>query len=91
MFLFQQRSNHKLCGKREVPDFILLITQRPTKYPTLIEAVIKNTKGKTLSWQETTFFSFIITINICEHSLTPLAFWLQIKQLFLESKSFIQK
>ncbi|KAL4227936.1 Rho guanine nucleotide exchange factor 28 [Mactra antiquata] len=42
----KQRSTHHLCRRREIPDFILLITQRPTKYPTLIEAVIKSTKDK---------------------------------------------
>ncbi|KAK3599339.1 hypothetical protein CHS0354_009832 [Potamilus streckersoni] len=41
-----KRSNHPICEKREIPDFILLITQRPTKYPTLIESILKSTKDK---------------------------------------------
>ncbi|KAL3866273.1 hypothetical protein ACJMK2_043581 [Sinanodonta woodiana] len=44
--LVKRRSNHPICEKREIPDFILLITQRPTKYPTLIESILKSTKDK---------------------------------------------
>ncbi|CAE1295643.1 unnamed protein product, partial [Acanthosepion pharaonis] len=39
-------ANNSICQKREIPDFLLLVTQRLTKYPTLIEAIIKNTKDK---------------------------------------------
>ncbi|KAL5005519.1 hypothetical protein ScPMuIL_018975, partial [Solemya velum] len=39
-------NNYSLCKKREIPDFILLVTTRPTKYPTLIEAILKSTKDK---------------------------------------------
>jgi len=43
---FQSCMENRFSKKREFPDYVLTITQRPTKYPTLIEAVIKNTKGK---------------------------------------------
>ncbi|KAJ8299846.1 hypothetical protein KUTeg_022593 [Tegillarca granosa] len=39
-------NNHTLCKKREIPDFMLLVTQRLSKYPTLIEAILKSTKDK---------------------------------------------
>ncbi|XP_052793187.1 rho guanine nucleotide exchange factor 28-like isoform X4 [Mya arenaria] len=39
-------SDNPYTKKREFPDYILLITQRPTKYPVLVEAIIKNTKDK---------------------------------------------
>ncbi|XP_060070706.1 A-kinase anchor protein 13-like [Ylistrum balloti] len=39
-------NNHTLCNKREIPDFLLAVTQRPSKYLTLIEAILKSTKDK---------------------------------------------
>ena len=45
----QSCMENRFSKKREFPDYVLTITQRPTKYPTLIEAVIKNTKGKSMA------------------------------------------
>ncbi|KAK3098961.1 hypothetical protein FSP39_024733 [Pinctada imbricata] len=39
-------NNYSLCQKREIPDFLLLVTQRPSKYLTLIEAILKRTQDK---------------------------------------------
>lgn len=38
-------SNQTVCEKRELPDFILGVTVRLSKYPILIEAILKGTKG----------------------------------------------
>nr|KAG5709907.1 hypothetical protein BaRGS_029949 [Batillaria attramentaria] len=39
-------SNLAVCEKRELPDFILGVTVRLSKYPILIEAILKSTKDK---------------------------------------------
>ena len=35
-----------VCEKRDISDFILGVTVRLSKYPILIEAILKSTKGK---------------------------------------------
>uniref|UniRef100_A0A3B4WNI0 Rho guanine nucleotide exchange factor (GEF) 28a n=1 Tax=Seriola lalandi dorsalis TaxID=1841481 RepID=A0A3B4WNI0_SERLL len=39
------RSNNSLVRRREVPEFILLVTQRITKYPVLLERILQYTQG----------------------------------------------
>lgn len=41
----QQQSNNSLVRRREVPEFILLVTQRITKYPVLLERILQYTQG----------------------------------------------
>lgn len=41
----QQQSNNTLVKRREVPECILLVTQRITKYPLLLERIIQYTEG----------------------------------------------
>lgn len=41
----QQQSNNSLVRRRGVPEFILLITQRITKYPVLLERMLQYTQG----------------------------------------------
>ena len=45
----QKTSNLGVCEKRELPDFILGVTVRLSKYPILIEAILKSTKGQSIS------------------------------------------
>ncbi|KAL3975555.1 otoferlin [Sarotherodon galilaeus] len=40
----RQQSNNSLVRRREVPEFILLVTQRITKYPVLLERILLYTK-----------------------------------------------
>ncbi|XP_026198874.1 rho guanine nucleotide exchange factor 28-like isoform X3 [Anabas testudineus] len=40
----RQQSNNFLVRRREVPEFILLVTQRITKYPVLLERILKYTQ-----------------------------------------------
>ncbi|XP_056152814.1 rho guanine nucleotide exchange factor 28 isoform X2 [Lampris incognitus] len=40
----KQQSNNSLVRRREVPEFILLVTQRITKYPVLLERIIQYTQ-----------------------------------------------
>ncbi|CAL1614900.1 unnamed protein product [Knipowitschia caucasica] len=40
----KQQSNNILVKRREVPEFILLVTQRITKYPVLLERILLYTK-----------------------------------------------
>ncbi|XP_029018307.1 rho guanine nucleotide exchange factor 28-like isoform X3 [Betta splendens] len=40
----RQQSNNSLVRRREVPEFILLVTQRITKYPVLLERILKYTQ-----------------------------------------------
>lgn len=40
----KQQSNNILVKRREVPEFILLVTQRITKYPVLLERILRYTK-----------------------------------------------
>ncbi|XP_031583881.1 rho guanine nucleotide exchange factor 28-like isoform X6 [Oreochromis aureus] len=40
----RQQSNNSLVRRREVPEFILLVTQRITKYPVLLERILQYTK-----------------------------------------------
>lgn len=44
---FQQQSNNSLVRRRGVPEFILLVTQRITKYPVLLERILQYTQGVT--------------------------------------------
>ncbi|XP_029578093.1 rho guanine nucleotide exchange factor 28 [Salmo trutta] len=39
----KQQSNNSLVRRREVPEFILLVTQRITKYPVLLERILHYT------------------------------------------------
>ncbi|XP_062418271.1 rho guanine nucleotide exchange factor 28-like isoform X2 [Pungitius pungitius] len=40
----KQQSNNTLVRRREVPEFILLVTQRITKYPVLLERILHYTR-----------------------------------------------
>ncbi|XP_029915546.1 rho guanine nucleotide exchange factor 28-like [Myripristis murdjan] len=40
----KQQSNKSLVRRREVPEFILLVTQRITKYPVLLERILQYTQ-----------------------------------------------
>ncbi|XP_040899034.1 rho guanine nucleotide exchange factor 28-like isoform X1 [Toxotes jaculatrix] len=40
----KQQSNNSLVRRREVPEFILLVTQRITKYPVLLERILLYTQ-----------------------------------------------
>ncbi|XP_038133207.1 rho guanine nucleotide exchange factor 28-like isoform X1 [Cyprinodon tularosa] len=40
----RQQSNNSLVRRREVPEFILLVTQRITKYPVLVEKILQYTQ-----------------------------------------------
>ncbi|XP_031161548.1 rho guanine nucleotide exchange factor 28-like isoform X4 [Sander lucioperca] len=40
----KQQSNNTLVRRREVPEFILLVTQRITKYPVLLERILHYTQ-----------------------------------------------
>ncbi|XP_040010974.1 rho guanine nucleotide exchange factor 28-like isoform X3 [Xiphias gladius] len=40
----RQQSNNSLVRRREVPEFILLVTQRITKYPVLLERILQYTQ-----------------------------------------------
>nr|XP_020449363.1 rho guanine nucleotide exchange factor 28-like isoform X2 [Monopterus albus] len=40
----KQQSNNSLVRRREVPEFILLVTQHITKYPLLLERILKYTR-----------------------------------------------
>ncbi|KAE8291907.1 Rho guanine nucleotide exchange factor 28 [Larimichthys crocea] len=40
----KQQSNNSLVRRREVPEFILLVTQRITKYPVLLERILQYTQ-----------------------------------------------
>ena len=46
---FEQKCNaNKYCRRLSIPECITLVTQRLTKYPMLIEAIVKTTKGMLL-------------------------------------------
>lgn len=45
-FFFQRCNMNILCQRREIPGFLLHISLRITKYPILIESILKTTKGK---------------------------------------------
>ncbi|MCI4391092.1 hypothetical protein PGIGA_G00130340 [Pangasianodon gigas] len=44
LFLRQQSSN-SVIKRREIPEFLLLVTQRITKYPVLLERLLQHTDG----------------------------------------------
>ncbi|XP_060722630.1 rho guanine nucleotide exchange factor 28-like isoform X1 [Tachysurus vachellii] len=44
LFLRQQSSN-SVIKRREIPEFLLLVTQRITKYPILLERLLQHTNG----------------------------------------------
>ncbi|CAL8281854.1 unnamed protein product [Gadus morhua 'NCC'] len=43
----KQQSNNSLVRRREIPECILLVTQRITKYPVLLERILKYTQEAT--------------------------------------------
>lgn len=47
LYLWFQKCNNDslLLQKREIPDFVLLVTQRPSKYLGLLDTLIKRTTG----------------------------------------------
>lgn len=48
LYLWFQKCNNDslLLQKREIPDFVLLVTQRPSKYLGLLDTLIKRTTGE---------------------------------------------
>ncbi|KAK7934414.1 hypothetical protein WMY93_005310 [Mugilogobius chulae] len=48
----KQQSNNILVKRREVPEFILLVTQRITKYPVLLERILQYTKKGSQEYQD---------------------------------------
>ncbi|KAJ0068079.1 hypothetical protein NL108_015557 [Boleophthalmus pectinirostris] len=48
----KQQSNNILVKRREVPEFILLVTQRITKYPVLLERILQYTKQGSQEYQD---------------------------------------
>lgn len=44
--MLQKISQLAIVRRLEVPACVLLVTQRITKYPVLVERIIKNTEGK---------------------------------------------
>ncbi|KAJ8286995.1 hypothetical protein GJAV_G00045820 [Gymnothorax javanicus] len=43
----KQQSNNSLVRRREIPECILLVTQRITKYPVLVERILQHTEAGT--------------------------------------------
>lgn len=43
--LLKQQGNNSLVKRREIPECILLVTQRITKYPVLLERILQHTEG----------------------------------------------
>lgn len=48
----KQQSNNTLVRRREVPEFILLVTQRITKYPVLLERILQYTQEGTQEYSD---------------------------------------
>lgn len=46
--LFKIRNSNLLARRRGIPECILLVTQRITKYPVLVERILQYTKGERL-------------------------------------------
>ena len=44
-FFFQKIANLSIVRRLGVPECILLVTQRITKYPVLVERILHNTEG----------------------------------------------
>uniref|UniRef100_A0A3Q4H6W0 Rho guanine nucleotide exchange factor (GEF) 28a n=1 Tax=Neolamprologus brichardi TaxID=32507 RepID=A0A3Q4H6W0_NEOBR len=44
--VFNQQGNNSLVRRREIPECILLVTQRITKYPVLLERILHYTQGQ---------------------------------------------
>lgn len=43
---FKLRNSNLLARRRGIPECILLVTQRITKYPVLVERILQYTKGE---------------------------------------------
>ncbi|KAM4616874.1 rho guanine nucleotide exchange factor 28-like [Polymixia lowei] len=48
----KQQSNNSLVRRREMPEFILLVTQRITKYPVLLERILQYTPERSQEHSE---------------------------------------
>ncbi|KAK3534810.1 hypothetical protein QTP86_026081 [Hemibagrus guttatus] len=46
----RQLSSNSVIKRREIPEFLLLITQRITKYPILLERLMQHTNGTIHTW-----------------------------------------
>lgn len=46
MLSFKQQGTNSLVRRREIPECILLVTQRITKYPVLLERILQYTEGR---------------------------------------------
>lgn len=44
--MFKQQGTNSLVRRREIPECILLVTQRITKYPVLLERILQYTEGQ---------------------------------------------
>ena len=61
--MLQKTSNLGICEKRELPDFILGVTVRLSKYPILIEAIFKSTKGQSLHMTDYDCYRFTTLVE----------------------------
>ncbi|XP_060927608.1 rho guanine nucleotide exchange factor 28-like isoform X5 [Limanda limanda] len=88
----RQQSNNTLVRRREVPEFILLVTQRITKYPVLLERILHYTEegsqehadlSRALAQIRDVIAAVDLTVNTYER-------WQELQEVLarLENKSF---
>lgn len=46
IYFFKLQNSNLLARRRGIPECILLVTQRITKYPVLVERILQYTKGE---------------------------------------------
>lgn len=82
---FKLRNSNLLARRRGIPECILLVTQRITKYPVLVERILQYTKGE---WWllEKTFASFISLKHTWGVVKSCKCLWLLLHKDFLYGK-----
>lgn len=61
LFVFQKKMSSTIVRRLGIPECILLVTQRITKYPVLLQRILHHTKGEAcyslfLGWHSYTYF-----------------------------------
>ncbi|XP_069379579.1 rho guanine nucleotide exchange factor 28-like isoform X4 [Paralichthys olivaceus] len=88
----RQQSNNSLVRRREVPEFILLVTQRITKYPVLLERILHYTQEGSQEHSDLSRALVQIRDIIAAVDLTVNKFerWQELQEVLarLENKSF---
>lgn len=69
---FQSMERHAICRRLQLKDFVPMEFQRLTKYPLLLENIMKNTKSMPATFVASCFIrTYLFTVYTVQLSIFP--------------------